>query len=68
MDVGVGHDHAPVAVDGDATAGLKFGLVELAVSADRANMTTVGIPQHLHAIAAAFNENQGDQRHQTRRP
>ena len=51
--VGVGHDDAPVAVDGDAA----IRLVELSFAADGADMCAVAVAQHLHAMVVSFNYN-----------
>ncbi len=53
----VSHDDAPVAVDGDAAQRTAKLPVTRATAANGANMGAVGVPQHLHAMIAEFNNN-----------
>ena len=53
----VSHDDAPVAVDGDAAVRTAELPVTRATAANGANMGAVGVPQHLHAMIAVFNNN-----------
>ena len=57
MVVGVSHDDAPVAVDGDAATREAQLCVPCASAADGANMGAVAVAQHLHAMVAVINYN-----------
>ena len=57
MVVGVSHDDAPVAVDGDAATRVVELSVVIATAADGANMGAVAVAQHLHAMVVSFNYN-----------
>ena len=55
--VGVGHDDAPVAVDGDAAIGVVELPVACPLAAKGANMGPIAVAKHLHAMVATFNHN-----------
>jgi len=57
MVPGVSHHDAPVAVDGNTARRLVELSVAFAFVADGANMGAVAVAQHLHAMIAAFNNN-----------
>ena len=57
MVVGVSHDDAPVAVDGDAAIRAVELSVASALAADGTNMGAVAVAQHLHAMVVSFNDN-----------
>ena len=57
MVVGVSHDDAPVAVNGDAAKRVDELSGFVAEAADGANMGAVAVAQHLHAMVATFNNN-----------
>ena len=57
MVVGVSHDNAPVAVDGNATKRAVELSVACAATADGASMGAIDVAQHLHAIVVAINNN-----------
>jgi hypothetical protein len=58
MVAGIAHDDAPVAVDGDAAIWTAELPIVAASAADGADVRTVGIIQHLHAMIAYINHNQ----------
>ncbi len=57
MVTGVSHDHAPVAVDGDAAIRVAELPVAWALAADGANVRAVAVAKHLHALVALLNNN-----------
>ena len=54
----VSHDDAPIAVDSDAALRIIELTITCATAADRADMGSISIIQHLHAMIAIFNHNQ----------
>ena len=58
MVAGVAHDDAPVAVDANATIRTAELSLPATLAADGADVRTVRVIQHLHAMITTINHNQ----------